>query len=57
VRAEYAHVDDATWRTRRATVLRAFLERAAIYRTEPMRRQEHRARANLAAELSSLAAP
>jgi predicted metal-dependent HD superfamily phosphohydrolase len=57
VRAEYAHVDDASWRAGRATVLRAFLERPAIYLTAPMRRQEHRARANLAAELSSLAAP
>jgi predicted metal-dependent HD superfamily phosphohydrolase len=57
VRAEYAHVDDASWRTGRATVLRAFLERGAIYLTPPMRHQEHRARANLAAELSSLAAP
>ena len=57
VRAEYAHVDDAPWRTGRTTVLRAFLERPAIYLTAPMQRQEHRARANLAAELSSLAAP
>jgi predicted metal-dependent HD superfamily phosphohydrolase len=57
VRAEYAHVDDVSWRAGRATVLRAFLERPAIYLTAPMRRQEHRARANLAAELSSLAAP
>jgi predicted metal-dependent HD superfamily phosphohydrolase len=57
VRAEYAHVDDASWRTGRTRVLRAFLERPAIYLTAPMQRQEHRARANLAAELSSLAAP
>ena len=56
VRAEYPHVDDASWRTGRATVLRAFLERSAIYLTAPMQREEHRARANLAAELSVLAA-
>jgi predicted metal-dependent HD superfamily phosphohydrolase len=56
VRAEYAHLDDATWRTGRAAVLRALLARASIYRTDPMRDQEHRARANLAAELSSLLA-
>jgi predicted metal-dependent HD superfamily phosphohydrolase len=56
VRAEYAHVDADSWRTGRAAVLRAFLDRPAIFRTAPMRRQEHRARANLAAELSSLAA-
>ena len=54
VRAEYTHVDDAAWRTGRAAVLRAFLDRPAIYRTAPMRNQEHRARANLAAELSGL---
>jgi predicted metal-dependent HD superfamily phosphohydrolase len=57
VRAEYAHVDNASWRAGRVNVLRAFLERPAIYLTAPMERQEHRARANLAAELSSLAAP
>ena len=32
----------------------AFLDRPAIYLTAPMRSQEHRARANLAAELSGL---
>ena len=56
VRAEYAHVDDASWRAGRASVLRAFLDRPAIYLTAPMRRQEHRARANLAAELAALTA-
>jgi predicted metal-dependent HD superfamily phosphohydrolase len=57
VRAEHAHVDEASWRTGRAALLRAFLERPAIYRTQPMLREEHRARANLAAELSGLAIP
>jgi predicted metal-dependent HD superfamily phosphohydrolase len=54
VRAEYTQVDDAGWRAGRAAVLRAFLDRPAIYLTAPMRSQEHRARANLAAELSAL---
>ena len=54
VRAEYAHVDEAAWRTGRALVLRKFLERPAIFASEPMREHEPRARANLAAELSSL---
>ena len=54
VRAEYTQVDDAGWRAGRAAVLRAFLDRPAIYLTAPMRSQEHRARANLAAELSGL---
>ncbi len=57
VRAEYAHVDDASWRAGRAVVLRTFLDRPAIYLTAPMRSQEHRARANLAAELSGLTMP
>ena len=54
VRAEYAHVDDAGWRTGRAAVLRHFLDAAQIYATESMRAREHRARANLAAELATL---
>ncbi|MEL6892951.1 MAG: hypothetical protein AAFP84_15265 [Actinomycetota bacterium] len=56
VRAEYAHVDDADWRAGRADVLRSFLERPAIYATEPGRRWwEQRARANITTELSSIA--
>lgn len=55
VRAEYGHVDDAGWRTGRAAVLHHFLSRDAIYATPTMRRQrEHRARANLSAELATL---
>lgn len=55
VRVEYAHVDDDTWRTGRAEVLRHFLERDAIYLTAPMHRErERRARANLSAELAGL---
>jgi predicted metal-dependent HD superfamily phosphohydrolase len=54
VRAEYAHLDDATWRAGRVAVLASFLDRDAIYVTPAMRRHEPRARANLAAERASL---
>jgi predicted metal-dependent HD superfamily phosphohydrolase len=55
VRAEYGHVPDQAWRTGRAKVLQQFIDRPAIYRTVTMRHaREHRARANLAAELASL---
>jgi len=55
VRAEYAHVDHAGWRSGRATVLRTFLDRQQIYVTSKMRAaRERRARANLAAELAAL---
>jgi len=57
VRAEYAHVDDEGWRAGRAAVLTAFLDRPVIFVTAPMHASEHRARANLAAELSRLRAP
>jgi len=56
VRAEYGHVDAAGWRTGRTAVLRGFLERDPIYATAAMRdARERRARANLTAELVSLA--
>lgn len=54
VRREYAHVDDEAWRAGRASVLRSFLERPAIFTTAPMRDREALARANLAAELAGL---
>lgn len=55
VRAEYRHVNDDDWRSGRAAVLEAFLERAAIYATDTGRtRWEDRARANIASELASL---
>jgi predicted metal-dependent HD superfamily phosphohydrolase len=57
VRAEYGHLDDGTWRQGRAAVLQSFLERPAIYTTEPMREREAAARANLTAELASLRGP
>lgn len=57
VRMEYAHVDDEGWRVGRAAVLQSFLARAHIFATEPMRRdREHRARANLTAEIAGLRA-
>ncbi len=56
VRAEYAHIDDAGWRSGRSAVLQHFLAMPFIYRTAIMREQrERRARANLAAELGALA--
>ncbi|MEI6498035.1 MAG: HD domain-containing protein [Actinomycetota bacterium] len=56
VRSEYAHIDDADWRSGRSAVLQHFLAMPFIYRTAVMREQrERRARANLAAELASLA--
>ncbi len=56
VRAEYAHVDDDTWRAGRRALLRSFLDRPRIYRTIPGReRWEPRARINISAELTQLA--
>lgn len=55
VRGEYAHVSDADWRLGRGALLRGLIERAAIY--DPalgLDAWERRARANLAAELSTL---
>ena len=55
VRAEYAHLDDATWCAGRRAVLRSFLDRPAIFRTIPGReRWEARARINISSELASL---
>lgn len=55
VRAEYSHVDDEGWRAGRAAVLRAFLAQRVLYRTVYLRAErEHRARANMAAELAAL---
>lgn len=55
VRAEYAHLDEPAWRVGRARVLRSFLERPVLFHTAPMRRLDPRARANLSAELQTLA--
>lgn len=58
VRREYAHVPDDAWRTGRANVLRTLARRDPLYVTRPAReRWEQRAKANLAAELSSLGDP
>jgi len=55
VRAEYGHIDDVAWATGRAQVLRRFLYRPRLFATEYMHDlYEHRARANIEAELASL---
>ena len=54
VRAEYAHIDEAGWRTGRAAVLRTFLERPALFHTAAMAGRDAAARANLTAELATL---
>jgi predicted metal-dependent HD superfamily phosphohydrolase len=55
VRAEYAHLDDDQWRAGRARVLRHFLDRPRLFATEYMfTAVEHRARANIQAELAAL---
>jgi predicted metal-dependent HD superfamily phosphohydrolase len=58
VRTEYGRLDDEAWRRGRSEVLRRLLARRPLYTTEPGRRRwESRARANLAAELATLARP
>jgi predicted metal-dependent HD superfamily phosphohydrolase len=55
VRREYAHVDDAGWRSGRAAVLRSLLDRPHLFARElGLDDWETRARANLTAELASL---
>jgi predicted metal-dependent HD superfamily phosphohydrolase len=54
VRAEYSHLDDATWQHGRAIVLQRLLDRPRLYHPAPMRVHEQRARANMAAELHGL---
>ena len=55
IRQEYAHVPDALFRTGRASVLKALLDRPFLYRTaEGRARWEGAARANVAAELEAL---
>jgi predicted metal-dependent HD superfamily phosphohydrolase len=58
VRTEYAHVPDDAWRVGRAKVLRTLAERDPLYVTPHAReRWEASAKANLAAEISSLGDP
>ncbi|MEP7202545.1 MAG: hypothetical protein ABI894_08050 [Ilumatobacteraceae bacterium] len=55
VRAEYAHVDDEAWRSGRSAVLQHFLDRGPLFATHYMRDTfEHRARANIEAEMATL---
>lgn len=55
VRAEYFFVDDQQWCTGRGTVLQHFLDSPRLFRTDHMHNErEHRARANIQAELASL---
>ena len=55
VRAEYAHVDDGRWQTGRSMVLQRFLDRSRLFVTDYMyAAAEHRARANIEAELAAL---
>ena len=56
VRAEYGHVSDEDFRAGRARIIRSLLAAPALYRTTMAKeRWEPAARANLAAELASLA--
>ncbi len=55
VRREYAAIDDASYQSGRAPVLRGFLERVEIYRTPRLAaRLEAQARDNLSSALSAL---
>ena len=55
VRAEYSHVHDNQWITGRSAVLQRFLDRPRLFTTEFMYSAfEHRARANIEAELAAL---
>jgi predicted metal-dependent HD superfamily phosphohydrolase len=57
IRAEYVHVDDGQWHAGRSAVLRRFLGRDRLFATEYMHAAfEHRARANIEAELAALRA-
>lgn len=55
VRAEYAHIADDEWSIGRSGVLQHFLDRSPLFVTDYMRATfEHRARANIEAELAAL---
>jgi predicted metal-dependent HD superfamily phosphohydrolase len=54
IRFEYNFVEDDTWRTGRAGVLRSFLDRDVIFHTDAMKPHERQARMNLTSELASL---
>jgi predicted metal-dependent HD superfamily phosphohydrolase len=55
VRAEYGHVDEGQWRVGRSRILQHFLDRPRLFATAYMHETlEHRARANIEAELAAL---
>jgi predicted metal-dependent HD superfamily phosphohydrolase len=55
VRREYAHLDDETFRTGRAAVLRALLDKPTLFHTRYARESwEAAARANVERELAEL---
>ncbi|MDF1754233.1 MAG: hypothetical protein P1U89_15720 [Verrucomicrobiales bacterium] len=54
IRAEYSEIPDEVYRDGRARVLRSFLQRPVIYRSEFYQGLEEPARENLVAELSGL---
>jgi predicted metal-dependent HD superfamily phosphohydrolase len=54
VRAEYAHVDEDSWRIGRAAVLGRLLDRPALFVLPGADREEAQARANVARELEAL---
>ena len=55
IRAEYDHIDDDQWVQGRSAVLRHFLDRSRLFITDRMFAAfEHRARANIEAELATL---
>jgi predicted metal-dependent HD superfamily phosphohydrolase len=57
IRAEYSHVDDDQWHAGRTAVLQRFVDRPRLFITEFMNATyEHRARANIEAELAALRA-
>ena len=57
VRREYAHIDEAGWRSGRGAVLRTLLDRPHLFAPElALDEWERRARANLTSELASLGA-
>lgn len=56
IRKEYGHLDEAAWRAGRAAVLRALLDREHLFAPDlGLDAWEHRARANMTAELAALA--
>lgn len=57
VRQEYAHVDEAGWRTGRSTVLGKLLAQPRLFRTATGRTWEQLGRANVSRELAALAGP